>query len=136
MITRVSLVMCVDEPDSVQVAGRPDTDILGGEPPGLGWLVYSWVRPVPVGGCFCRASRPWASARLPGTGVGPILLMMAGFQLRAAGREFSFRRPEAGLGDIRAAGSPRWGNRRMECRDEMYLRPCSDARLCRWPGTA
>jgi hypothetical protein len=23
-----------------------------------------------------------------------------------------------------------------QCQDEMCLRPCSDARLCRWPGTA
>ena len=49
-------------PDSDQVAGRPDTDILRGEPVGLGSLVCSWVRPVPR----WRLCLP----RIPAMGVG------------------------------------------------------------------
>ena len=66
-------------PDSYQVAGRPDMDILRGEPGGLGSLVSPGSGRSPVGGRVCRASRPWASAKSPGTGVRSILLMAAGF---------------------------------------------------------
>jgi len=60
--TAISAVLRGCWPDSDQVAGRPDTDILRGEPVGLGSLVCSWVRPVPR----WRLCLP----RIPAMGVG------------------------------------------------------------------
>jgi hypothetical protein len=58
--------------------------------------------------------------------------MAAGFQLRAARRELFLRRPEAGLGGVRASGALAGGIAVWECQDEKWLWPCSDARLRRW----
>lgn len=57
-----------------------------------GWFC-SWVRPVPVGGCVCRASRPWASARSPGTGVRSILSMVEGSRYVPRNANLAFSPP-------------------------------------------